>query len=78
MYQSIKMPMTLCLKGLRKWDKMWRKNLTGLFSIEGRKLTDSEVRKAVEYGIEKGYETDQDIPVEELITLLGWDKEETV
>lgn len=78
MYQTTKMPMSLCLKGLRKWNKMWRKNLTGLFSIEGRKLTDAEVRKVVDYGIEKGYETDQDIPVQEIIILLGWDKEESV
>lgn len=62
--------MTVCLKGLKKY--AWRKNLAGFFSIGGRSMTDAEVRKVVEYGISKGYENDQQIPVEEVVKLLGW------
>lgn len=61
------------LKGVRQ--QAWKKKLDGFFSINGRYLSDSEVRKLVEYGISKGYETNEDIPVEEAIEVLGWNKE---
>lgn len=56
------------LAGLRKF--FWRKNLGGFFSYKGRKLSDAEVRRIVEYGISKGYETEDDIPDEEVEELL--------
>lgn len=63
------------LKGLRK--HAWRKRLDGFFSINGQYLSDSEVRKLVEYGISKGYETNEDIPIDEALKVLGWnDKNE--
>lgn len=63
---------SVSLQGIRKF--AWRKNLSGFFSISGRSLTNTEVRKVVEYGIAKGYATNEDIPSEEVIKLLGWEK----
>ncbi len=59
------------LKGFKK--NLWRKNLTGFFVCNRRELTDSEVRKIVDYGISKGYETDADIPDDELKQVLNWE-----
>ena len=39
---TVKMRMSICLKGLRK-PRFWRKNLKGLFSLGGRDMTDAEV-----------------------------------
>lgn len=62
------------LKGLRQF--AWRKRLHGFFSINGQPLSDSEVRKLVEYGISKGYKTNEDIPINEALEVLGWNNEE--
>lgn len=62
---------SVSLEGIRKF--AWRKNLHGFFSVNGRTLTNAEVRKVVEYGIKKGYKTNEDIPTEEVIKLLGWE-----
>lgn len=63
------------LKGLKQ--QAWKKKLDGFFSINGRYLSDTEVRKLVEYGISKGYETNEDIPIDEALKVLGWnDKNE--
>ena len=63
---------SVSLQGIKKF--VWRKNLNGFFCVNGRCLTNAEVRKVVEYGIAKGYETNEDIPTEEVIELLGWEK----
>ena len=63
---------SVSLKGIKKF--AWRKNLSGFFSVNGRSLTNVEVRKVVEYGIAKGYVTNEDIPTDEVIELLGWEK----
>ena len=47
-----------------------RKNLSGFFSINGRDMTDAEVRRVVSYAVENGYETEADIPSAELAELL--------
>ncbi len=52
------------LKGLRKW--AWRKNLTGFFTVNGKELSDAQVRLMVEWAIRKGYLYDVDIPEEEV------------
>lgn len=57
------------LKGLKKW--AWRKNLKGFLSINGKELTDTQVRTMVEWAISKGYEYDSDIPEDEVIELLN-------
>ena len=57
------------LKGLKKW--AWRKNLRGFFSVNGKELSDAQVRTMVEWAIAKGYEYDADIPEDEVIELLN-------
>ncbi len=57
------------LKGLKRW--AWRKNLNGFFSINGKELTDAQIRTMVEWAISKGYEYDADIPEDEVIELLN-------
>lgn len=60
-----------CMCGFKKWmDAHPRKNLRGYFSVDGRDMTDAEVRRVVSYAVEKGYETEADIPSEELVQLL--------
>lgn len=60
-----------CMRGFKKWmDAHPRKNLNGFFSVDGRDMTDAEVRRVVSYAVEKGYETEADIPSEELDQLL--------
>lgn len=63
------------LQGIRK--HLWRKNLNDFFMVNGRYLTDDEVRKVVDYGISKGYETNKEFTDEEIINLLGWKNEKT-
>lgn len=57
------------LKGLKKW--AWRKDLSGFFSVNGKELSDSQVRKMVNWAIDKGYEYDSDIPNDEVVELLN-------
>ena len=57
------------LKGLKKW--AWKKNLRGFFSVNGKELSDAQVRTMVEWAISKGYEYDADIPEDEVIELLN-------
>ncbi len=57
------------LKGLKKW--AWRKNLKGFFSINGKELSDAQVRTMVKWAIAKGYEYDADIPEDEVIKFLN-------
>lgn len=57
------------LKGLKKW--AWRKNLNGFFSVNGKELSDAQVRTMVEWAITKGHEYDADIPEDEVIELLN-------
>ena len=62
---------TTCMCGFKKWmDDHPRKNLRGYFSVDGRDMTNAEVRRVVSYAVEKGYETEADIPSEELTQLL--------
>lgn len=57
------------LKVLKKW--AWKKNLKGFFSVNGKELSDAQVRTMVEWAIAKGYEYDADIPEDEVIELLN-------
>lgn len=62
---------TTCMRGFKKWiDAHPRKNLRGFFTVNGRDMTDAEVRRVVSYAVEKGYETEADIPSTELAELL--------
>ena len=57
------------LKGIKRW--AWRKDLSGFFSVNGKELSDSQVRKMVNWAIHKGYEYDVDIPDDEVVGLLN-------
>lgn len=57
------------LKGLKRW--AWRKNLKGFFSVNGKELSDAQVREMVEWAISKGYEYDADIPEVEVVEFLN-------
>jgi len=62
---------TTCMRGLHKWIQAHpRKNLRGFFTIVGRDMTHNEVKRMVAYAVEKGYETEVDIPSEELAKLI--------
>ena len=64
--------LTTNMRGFKKWmDAHPSKNLHGYFSVNGRDMTDAEIRKVVSYAVEKGYETEADIPSEELAMLLN-------
>lgn len=59
---------TTNLKGLkRNW---WKKNLKGFFTINGNPLSDSQVRKLVNWGIEHGCRTEADIPEDKIAEIL--------
>lgn len=59
------------MRGFKNWmDAHPRKNLGDYFSVDGRDMTNAEVRRLVSYAVEKGYETEADIPSEELAQLL--------
>lgn len=59
------------MKGLQKFHKNNpRKSLAGYFIYNNRPLTNKEVIKMVDYAVEHGYETERDIPENELKKLL--------
>lgn len=55
--------MNTSLNGLRK-SPYWKKNLSGFIELDGKPLTDWQVRQVVEKGIANGYNTLDDIPDE--------------
>lgn len=57
------------LEGLRK-SVFWRKNLNGFFEIDGKPLSDKQVRLLVEIGISRGYETEADFSDAEIKEIL--------
>ena len=60
------------MRGFKQWmDEHPRQNLTGFFSHNGRDMTDAEIRRVVSYAVENGYETDADIPSEEIARILS-------
>lgn len=66
---------TTCMRGLHKWIQAHpRNNLRGFFTINGRDMTHDEVKRVVAYAVEKGYETEADIPSDELAKVLAYEK----
>lgn len=62
---------TTCMRGLQKWiDSHPRKNLCGFFTVDGREMSHNEVKRVVSYAVSKGYETERDIPSDEIAELL--------
>lgn len=59
------------MRGFQKWMKKHpRKNLTGFFNFGGEPMTHDQIVKVVNYAVEHGYETEADIPCEEIVKLL--------
>lgn len=59
------------MRGFSRWiEANPHLNLRGYFTIDGRDMTHNEVKRMVAYAVEKGYETDADIPSAELAELL--------
>ena len=60
------------MKGFQQWMKRHpRKRTDGFFTFRGKELSHEQVKKMVNYAVEKGYETDADIPSDEIVNLLG-------
>lgn len=65
--------MTTNMAGLQRWiGENPRKSLYGFFSCNGRKLSHNEVKMVVDYAVNHGYQTEADIPDEEVAMLLKW------
>ena len=59
---------TTNLKGLKR--NYWRRNLKGFFTIGDKPLSDSQVRKLVDWGIEHNCRTEADIPEDKISEIL--------
>lgn len=68
-------PLTTNLQGLKR--NYWRKNLNGFFTIDGKPLSDSQVRKLVNWGIIHGCRTEADIPEDKITEILQEQPEQT-
>lgn len=65
------MKLTTNMRGLQRFHKLHpRKSLQGYFVLDGHELTHNEVLKVVDYAVEHDYETERDIPENELEKLL--------
>lgn len=74
------MPMTkitTSMKGFQRWMKQHpRKRVDGYFNLGNRAMTHEEIKKMVDYAVLMGYETEADIPGEEIAKVLGLKGEE--
>ena len=60
------------MKGFQRWMKEHpRKRTDGFFTFGGKDLSHEQVKKMVNYAVEKGYETEADIQTDEIMNLLG-------
>lgn len=67
------MKITTNLKGFQRWmNEHPRKRTDGFFTFCGKELSHEQVKKMVNYAVEKGYKTEADIPSNEIVNLLGW------
>ena len=59
------------MRGFQKWMMEHpRKRTDGYFSFGGKELTHEQIKRIVDYAVQKGYRTEVDIPSEEIIKLL--------
>ena len=66
------MKITTNMKGFQRWMKEHpRKRTDGFFTFCGKELSHEQIKKMVNYAVEKGYVTDADIPTNEIVNLLG-------
>jgi hypothetical protein len=62
---------TTNMRGFQQWMRRHpRKRTDGFFSFNGKELKHEQIKRIVDYAVEKGYRTDADIPSEELAKLL--------
>lgn len=54
-----------------------RRNMFGLWRLDGRWLTDAEARIFVDRAIEAGYKFDEDVPEDKIREWIGWTKKES-
>lgn len=63
---------TTNMRGFQRWMKNNpRKRTDGFFTFAGKALSHDQVKKIVDYAVMKGYQTDADIPPNEIIAILG-------
>lgn len=66
------MKITTNMKGFQRWMKEHpRERTDGFFTFRGKELSHEQVKKMVNYAVEKGYKTEDDIPENEIVNLLG-------
>ena len=58
--------------GFRKLYGQRRNNWSGLWSLDGRELTDAEARIFVDRAIAAGYTYDEDVPEDKIREWIGW------
>lgn len=69
--------MNINMKGFQRWIIGHpRKRTDGLLTFDGKALTHEQVKKVVNYAVEKGYQTEADIPDNEVARLLEEKKDE--
>lgn len=56
------------LQGFKR--NCWRKNLHGYFTYNGKPMSDAQVRRMVNWGIEHGCRTEADIPEDKFAEIL--------
>ena len=65
------MKITTNMRGFQRWMKEHpRKRTDGFFTFGGKALTHEQVKKIVNYAVMKGYQTEADIPANEVARLL--------
>ncbi len=63
---------TTNMRGFQQWMRRHpRKRTDGFFSFNGKELKHEQIKRIVDYAVEKGYRTDADIPGEEILKLLS-------
>jgi len=65
------MKITTDMRGFQRWMKRHpRKRTDGFFSFGGKELTHEQIKRIVDYAVKRGYETEADIPANEVARLL--------
>ena len=60
------------MRGFQRWMRNNpRKRTGGFFTFAGKALSHDQVKKLVDYAVMKGYQTEADIPPNEIIAILG-------
>lgn len=63
--------LTTNMKGFQNWMKEHpRKRVDGFFSFGGKEMTHEQIKRVVDYAVEKGYRTEADVPAEEIEELI--------